>query len=528
MRRLGVKGLYRVILIANVVGLATIGALNLLTPLDYFRVMRVFISRRGGWEDFVLFWAAAALAGFLIQTVVLTPLRELKKALAAEDGTVSRGPLLRMLRRLLNLPMTCALANLGLWILLASFLSLYARFLWAASLMDSLFIFSRFFLIGLVAAGFSFFLVEDHLRANWIPVFFPDGRLSQVPGALRVPITSRIRVLWGAGTLNPMIILVVTLLFVVWEADTAAASVRTLIRHVYSFILMLCVLYTAIALRLNLLVAKSIRGPLVEILKALKGVRDGDLTRRVTVLSNDELGILGDATNQMIRGLADREKIRETFGRYVTPEIRDRILAGRIPLGGEKRVATLVFADLRDFTPYVEETAPEEVITSMKAYFTAMQRAIRQHGGLVLQFVGDEIEAAFGVPISTETHADDAIRAALAMRNALVELNDARAADGKPPFKHGIGIHTGLVLAGNTGSEDHLSYGLIGNTVNLASRIQGLTKSIKSDILASVETVGSLKGFFELKKEYPAMVKGHSKPVVVYSVVREEGEGRSS
>ena len=102
--------------------------------------------------------------------------------------------------------------------------------------------------------------------------------------------------LWGAGTLNPMIILVVTLLFVVWEAGTAAASVRTLIRHVYSFILMLCVLYTAIALRLNLLVAKSIRGPLVEILKALKGVRDGDLTRRVTVLSNDELGILGDAT----------------------------------------------------------------------------------------------------------------------------------------------------------------------------------------------------------------------------------------
>ena len=191
-------------------------------------------------------------------------------------------------------------------------------------------------------------------------------------------------------------------------------------------------------------------------------------------------------------------------------------------------MATLVFADLRDFTPYVEETAPEEVITSMKAYFTAMQRAIRQHGGLVLQFVGDEIEAAFGVPISTETHADDAIRAALAMRNALVELNDAMAADGKPPFKHGIGIHTGLVLAGNTGSEDHLSYGLIGNTVNLASRIQGLTKSIKSDILASVETVGSLKGSFELKKEYPVMVKGHSKPVVVYSVAREEGEGRSS
>lgn len=527
IKSLGLRRLYRVILVANLMGLGTIGALNFLTPLDYFRVMRVFIARRGGWEDFGLFWSAAVPLGFLLHSVVLRPLRRLKKAFAAEESRVPPGPLLRMLRRLLNLPMTCAIANVGIWILLALLLSLYAHFIRDASFMDCLFIFSRFFLIGLVTAGLSFFLVEDHLRTNWVPVFFPEGRLFQIPGAVTVPVARRIRVLWGAGTLNPMIILVVTLLFVVWEEGSATPSVRAITGHIYSFTLMLCVVYTAIALRLNLLVAKSIRGPLVEILKALKGVRDGDLTRRVTVVSNDELGIVGDAANQMIRGLADRERIRETFGRYMTPEIRDHILAGRVPLGGERRVATVVFSDLRDFTPYVEETAPEEVIASMKAYFTAMQRVIRQHGGLVFQFVGDEIEAAFGVPIPTESHADDALRAALAMRNALAELNDARSADGKPPFRHGIGIHTGMVLAGNTGSEDHLSYALIGDTVNLASRIQDLTKSIDSDILVSAQTVASLKGSFEMRMEPSTTVKGHSKPVVVYSVVRKEGESRS-
>jgi len=276
-----------------------------------------------------------------------------------------------------------------------------------------------------------------------------------------------------------------------------------------------------IALRLNLLVTRSISAPISEILQALRHVRDGDFTRRVTVLSNDEIGILGDATNLMIHGLADRERVRETFGKYVTPEIRDRILSGRIPLSGERRVATLVFTDLRDFTPYVEKTSPEEVIMSMKAYFTAMQRAIRQCGGLVLQYVGDEIEAAFGVPIPSDSHADDALRAALSMRAALTELNRERTSLGKDPFRHGIGIHTGMVLAGNTGSEDHLSYALIGDTVNLASRIQGLTRSMKCDILVGEETVRSLRGSFPLRREAPVEVKGVSNPVVVYSLVEE-------
>ncbi|MBW1734843.1 MAG: HAMP domain-containing protein [Deltaproteobacteria bacterium] len=258
--------------------------------------------------------------------------------------------------------------------------------------------------------------------------------------------------------------------------------------------------------------------PIKKLQESSRALGRGDFDQRVQVRRNDELGDLALAFNEMAAGLSERERIREAFGKYVTPEIRDEILSGRIPLDGERRMATVLFSDLRDFTPYVEEHAPEEAIKGLRAYFTAMQRAIDQNGGLVLQYVGDEIETVFAVPVWYEDHAERAIRAALDMRAGLEELNRKRTLQGLVPFRHGIGIHTGEVLAGNTGSEDRLSYTLIGNTVNLTSRIEGLTKVFNCDILASEETVRHLTGSFKLKKEPPQMVKGYSRPITVYRV----------
>ncbi|MBW1945485.1 MAG: adenylate/guanylate cyclase domain-containing protein [Deltaproteobacteria bacterium] len=155
----------------------------------------------------------------------------------------------------------------------------------------------------------------------------------------------------------------------------------------------------------------------------------------------------------------------------------------------------------------------------MREYFTAMQGAIRKHRGLVLQYVGDEIEAVFNVPIEDSNHAENALRAAIEMRKSLGKLNRERVRQGKIPFRHGIGIYTGSVLAGNTGSEDRLSYALIGNTVNLASRIQGLTKDLQWDILVSQETVQKLSRTFSLHEESPQSIKGYSMPVTVYKVL---------
>ena len=422
-------------------------------------------------------------------------------------------------QRLLNLPFFIALINLITYTVMPAIVVLVFYLFREIPLTICLFLFFRAFMIGLIAASLSVFLVEAHSRETLIPLFFPKGRLASIPGTVRVPFLRRIRLLNMAGTLNPMLLLLITLLLVVWETEEKTIPAAQLSREIFLFCLILCGIFVIIALSLNLLVGNSIRTPIKEMLRVVEKVEHGDFTQKVKVLSNDEIGVLGDAGNDMIRGLSDRERIREAFGKYVTPEIRDQILAGRIPLNGERTEATMLFSDLRDFTSYVEENSPEEVIRSMRAYFTDMEKAIRAHKGLVLQYVGDEIEAVFGVPLRDECHTDKALLAALEMRKSLEELNKLRLEEGKNPFRHGIGIHTGEVLAGNTGSEDRLSYALIGDTVNLASRIQGLTKIFHCDILVSEQTVKGLRNSFQIEKESPHMVKGYSKPITVYRIL---------
>jgi class 3 adenylate cyclase/uncharacterized membrane protein affecting hemolysin expression len=291
------------------------------------------------------------------------------------------------------------------------------------------------------------------------------------------------------------------------------------IRDAKISILVLTVMITLVGILLSLALSTYIARPINKLRESTATIGQGEFNHRVPIKRNDELGDLATAFNKMAEGLAESQMIRETFGKYVTPEIRDEILSGRIPLNGERREATVLFADLRGFSAYVEENPPEEVIKSMKAYFTAMQKAIRQCGGLVLQYVGDEMEVVFGVPLRDEDHAEKAVLAALEMRRLLESLNNERVNTGLMAFRHGIGIHTGEVLAGNTGSEDQLSYSLIGDTVILASRIQDLTKEIHCDILASEETAKRVRRQFELKKELPRMVRGRTKPIVVYRVI---------
>jgi adenylate cyclase len=277
-------------------------------------------------------------------------------------------------------------------------------------------------------------------------------------------------------------------------------------------------IFIVVALRLNSLVEKSIVDPIQDMLGVMGDVRHGNFSKQIRVVSNDEVGILGDPGNEMIHGLSDREMIRDTFGKYVSPEIRDEILAGGIPLNGKRTEATILFCDLRDFTPFVEKTDAEEVIMSMRAYFTAMQKAVGEYDGLVLQYVGDAIEAVFGVPLPCRDHPDKAVLAAVEMRTRLERLNELRLREGRSAFRHGIGIHTGEVLAGNIGSDDRLSYSLIGNTVNLASRIEELTKEFGCDLLISEDTEKKLKNSFPLEKHPPRFVKGYSKPITLYSV----------
>jgi adenylate cyclase len=247
-------------------------------------------------------------------------------------------------------------------------------------------------------------------------------------------------------------------------------------------------------------------------------VERGALDAHCTVVSNDEIGAVAEGFNRMVEGLRERESIREMFGKYVSPEVRDEILAGRATLAGGLREVTILFADLRDFTPWVESTPADEVVASLNAYFGEMDAAIRAHAGLVLQFIGDEIEAVFGAPIPDPRHAESAVRAALAMRVRLDAWNARRREAGKVTLRHGIGIHTGTVIAGNIGSSERLSYALVGDAVNLTSRIQALNKDFGTDILVSGATCALIDPGHELKPLPMVRVKGRAAEVEVFSL----------
>ena len=211
-------------------------------------------------------------------------------------------------------------------------------------------------------------------------------------------------------------------------------------------------------------------------------------------------------------------RVQDAFDKFVGPEIRDEVLQHTAPQRGRLREVTILFADLRDFTGWVESTSPEEVAEELSAYVTEMECAIRRHRGLLLQFIGDEIEAVFGAPARCAKHADMAVTAALEMRSRLKALNARRARDGKRPLRHGIGIHTGTVLAGVIGSASRLFYALVGDAVNVASRVQELNKALKSEILVSASTRARLRRRHDFVEIGATTLRGRAEGVAVYQL----------
>jgi adenylate cyclase len=371
---------------------------------------------------------------------------------------------------------------------------------------------------GSVTAAFVFLAAERQWRDE-LRTFFPEGDLTGVADVPRLRVRGRLLAAFTLTGVVPLLLLAAVAIrrTALVAADPARADALLTEMLVIVVFLVLVGLWAAVGL--SLFVSNSVAAPLRELEASMARVERGDLDARAPVMSNDEIGAVADGFNRMLGGLKERDFVKDTFGKYVTREVRDEILAGRVGLEGEQREVTVLFSDLRDFTPWVEATEPREVVRDLNRYFGEMEAAIRTHGGLVLQFIGDEIEAVFGAPVPAPDHARRAVAAAVDMRDRLAALNAARLADGKPPLRHGIGVHTGTVLAGNIGSRDRLSYALVGDTVNLASRIQNLTKTAGAEILISATTCAALDGSAVVKPLPAVRVKGRSAEVEVFAVV---------
>jgi class 3 adenylate cyclase len=230
--------------------------------------------------------------------------------------------------------------------------------------------------------------------------------------------------------------------------------------------------------------------------------------------------ILGWMVDRERKKQKENDFINEVFGKYVDQKVRDEILSGRIPLDGEKKQVTILFSDLRDFTKLAESVKSKEVVMILNEYFKEMSDTIKKNRGLVLHYIGDEIMAVFGAPVSLKNHNKHAIDAALEMRIKLSRVNLKLANQGYKPLKHGIGVHTGQVVAANIGSPDRLSYTMIGDTVNVASRIQEMNKRFGTDILISHPALSGIEKNIETEKLPPTKAIAISEPLELFKLIR--------
>ncbi|HRE88455.1 MAG TPA: adenylate/guanylate cyclase domain-containing protein, partial [Myxococcota bacterium] len=226
----------------------------------------------------------------------------------------------------------------------------------------------------------------------------------------------------------------------------------------------------------------------------------------------------------------ERERIRQVFGRYVSEEVARKLLAdgGDRARRGEQREVTILFSDLRGYSTLSERLTPSQVLEIMNEYLELMNQVIAAHGGCIIEYTGDGVLAVFGAPDDLPNHPERAVRAAFAMRDSLAALNLRWEHEGTSRLwqEHGIdaiaariGIHTGLVVAGSLGSSLRMKYTILGDSVNIASRLEGKNKELGTDILVSEAVFSRLPGDLKqrAKSQGEHSVKGRQQPVALYS-----------
>jgi class 3 adenylate cyclase len=284
----------------------------------------------------------------------------------------------------------------------------------------------------------------------------------------------------------------------------------------------------ALAVAVALVVGRSFISPLRELGQTMSQVEEGDLKARAPVTGSDELGRLAGSFNDMVAGLEREAVIRDLFGQYVTPELAEAAIEHRGRLDGQLVTSTVLFCDIRDFPGISESMPASELVRMLNRYFDRMARVVVEAGGLVNKFGGDSLLAVFGSPLNpAPDHALRAVRAAVAMQEALEAFNEEQRAMFLAEVMIGIGVASGDVVAGNVGSETKLEYTVIGDAVNVASRLQALTKERGVSLLLSGETARLAGDAVPFVSEGVVEVRGKTRPVNVVRLERERNPARA-
>ncbi len=282
-----------------------------------------------------------------------------------------------------------------------------------------------------------------------------------------------------------------------------------------SLLIQFYLLVLVVSLLAVLFLARSITTPITKLAAVVKKIEEGDYDRSVTVQSADEIGELADSVNSMARGLAEKEKVRDLLGKVVSHQIAEQLLNNPVELGGEERVATILFSDIRGFTTFCEGLPPKEVLQALNKVLSTISDIVEAHQGVVDKYNGDAVMALFGVPIKGETDTDNAMLALLDIVAALEKMDSGLSAC--------VGITTGVVVAGNLGSSNRMNYSVIGDTVNLAARLEGLTRLYGVSNIVSEASKDDAPGFAYRELDI-VCVAGKSQSVRIFELLGEPAQ----
>jgi adenylate cyclase len=360
----------------------------------------------------------------------------------------------------------------------------------------------------LIAITHGFFAIELITQRLVYPVLFRGAKPAQTPGGFPISLRSRGVLLAFSTGVCP----IVSLLLLISTPQPCETQV-----------LWFAIAVGGLGIAFGLISAGMLSQLVVEPVEALQhaatAVAAGDLKRRITLLRADEFGHLIDQFNHLIGELQEKQHLQETFGRHVGQKAAQQILRRDPNLGGIEQDVTVMFADIRNFTARSAVEPPQNVVALLNLFLTEMVEIVEQrHEGMVNKFLGDGFMALFGVGEQRVNHAALAVTAAQEMLVRLEHINCYLTTQDQSPLAIGIGIHTGRAVVGSIGSPQRLEYTAIGDTVNLASRVESLTKVLGEPLLLTAATRSALPNAIATEPLPSQWVKGQPYPLSVYRV----------
>ncbi len=309
-------------------------------------------------------------------------------------------------------------------------------------------------------------------------------------------------------------------------AEVPEAKALEAPRRVQFRAMLVALVILSIAFLVGYFYSDTITWPIQQLVHASRRISAGDFKVRLTPRSQDEVGELAVAFNDMASGLEERERVKATFNKFHNKEIAEKLLSGDVRLGGERREAVIFFSDIRGFTSLSETLQPEQVVEMLNEYMTRMVSVIRKNGGIVDKYVGDAIMALWGVPLDNPDACFNAVSACIEMRVELAKLNESRIGRGLPPLRIGMGLNCGQVIAGNIGSDEKMEYTVIGDSVNLASRIESMTKEFGTDLLIAKTVRDKVTDRFVFEACSEIKVKGKTNAIEAFKVLGYLKDGK--